>query len=188
MISCLPSPPAAPKTASPARSTEAGWFALHVGWYAPEKQVTITAPGYLGLTTNLGPRASSQRRLRRDFRLQSEMNSVDTGDAAAPPVVVSTVPESGAANVDPAFKEIRATFSEPMQDGSWSWTKWNEDNFPQLTGQPAFLEDGRTCVLPVRLQPGKVYALWLNSEQHQNFKNRTGLSAVPYLLIFETRK
>jgi RNA polymerase sigma-70 factor (ECF subfamily) len=75
-----------------------------------------------------------------------------------------------------------------MQDGGWSWTKWGEDNFPELTGQPKYLADGRTCVLPVRLQRGKVYALWLNSEQHWNFKSRAGQSALPYLLIFETRK
>ena len=99
-----------------------------------------------------------------------------------------TVPESGAADVDPALAEIRITFSEPMQDGSWSWTKWGEDNFPEITGQAKYLDDQRTCVLPVRLQPGRVYAIWLNSEYHQDFKNRRGQSAVPYLLIFETRK
>jgi hypothetical protein len=43
-------------------------------------------------------------------------------------------------------------------------------------------------VLPVRLRPGQVYAIWLNSDYHQDFKDRGGKSAVPYLLIFETRK
>jgi len=105
-----------------------------------------------------------------------------------PPVVVQTVPESGAAEVDPALAEIRVTFSKPMRDGDWAWCKWGEENFPELTGESKYLDDQRTCVLPVRLQPGKVYALWLNSEYHQNFKDREGQSAVPYLLIFQTRK
>jgi len=36
--------------------------------------------------------------------------------------------------------------------------------------------------------PGKVYALWLNSENAQNFKNHEHVPALPYLLIFETSK
>jgi hypothetical protein len=43
-------------------------------------------------------------------------------------------------------------------------------------------------VLPVILQPGKVYALWINSEQFRNFVDVNGSPALPYLLIFETRK
>jgi len=116
------------------------------------------------------------------------MNSLDAGGPSVPPVIVHTMPESGAAGVDPALSEIRITFSEPMRGGGWSWAKWDDGSFPIMTGQARFLEDERTCVLPVRLQPGKVYALWLNSEHHQNFKNRSGQSAIPYLLIFETRK
>jgi hypothetical protein len=75
-----------------------------------------------------------------------------------------------------------------MRDGSWPWTKGRDNSFPELTGQPKFLADGRTCVLPVRLQAGRVYAIWLNSEHHQELKDQEGRSAVPYLLIFETRK
>jgi RNA polymerase sigma-70 factor (ECF subfamily) len=43
-------------------------------------------------------------------------------------------------------------------------------------------------VLPVRLEPGKVYAIWLNSGKFTNFKDADGQSAVPYLLVFKTRK
>ena len=104
-----------------------------------------------------------------------------------PPVVVRTVPESGSAGVDPSLTELQVTFSTPMMNRSWSWTIWGEDTFPEKTGEPRYLADGRTCVLPVRLKPGRVYATWLNSEFHQDFRDRTGHPAVPYLLIFETR-
>jgi predicted Ser/Thr protein kinase len=106
----------------------------------------------------------------------------------APPVVIRTIPESGVANVDPALSEIRVTFSKPMQDLSWSWSAWGEENFPETIGQPSYSPDGRTGVLPVKLEPGTVYALWLNSEHLHNFTDREGRPAVPYLLIFETRK
>ncbi len=107
---------------------------------------------------------------------------------AVPPVVVQTVPESGAADVDPNLVELRVTFSTPMLDGNWAWTIWGDEHFPEMTGQPHYLADGRTCVLPVRLKPGKLYATWLNSEYHQGFMDTDDQRAMPYLLIFQTRQ
>jgi RNA polymerase sigma-70 factor (ECF subfamily) len=107
---------------------------------------------------------------------------------SAPPVVVRTVPEAGAADVDPALTEIRVTFSKEMQDGSWSWSLLSKESFPRIDGKPRYLADRRTSVLPVRLEPGKTYAIWVNSREFGNFKDTGGRSAVPYLLVFSTRK
>jgi RNA polymerase sigma-70 factor (ECF subfamily) len=108
--------------------------------------------------------------------------------AMSPPVVVKTVPQAGARTVDPATTEIRVTFSKEMQDGSWSWSTWGEENYPKTTSKPRYMDDKRTCVLPVQLKPGRSYAIWLNSQNFGNFKDSEGKSAVPYLLVFETRK
>lgn len=105
---------------------------------------------------------------------------------SAPPVVVKTVPVAGATDVDPALTEIKVTFSKAMQDGSWSWSTWGEENLPEMVGQPKYLADGRTCVLTVKLQPDKFYATWLNSDRFKNFKDAGGRPAVPYLLTFRT--
>jgi RNA polymerase sigma-70 factor (ECF subfamily) len=105
---------------------------------------------------------------------------------SAPPVVVKTEPVAGATRVDPRTSEIVVQFSKAMQDGSWSWSTWGEENFPETTGQPRYLSDGRTCVLPVKLQPAKFYAIWLNSDKFGNFKDTGSRSAVPYLLTFNT--
>jgi hypothetical protein len=107
--------------------------------------------------------------------------------ATAPPVVVQAVPESGTDGVDPAMAEIKVTYSKDMMDHSWSWSTWGKDTFPHMTGKPHYLNDQRTCVLPVKLQPGKMYAIWLNSNNFGNFKDATGISAVPYLLVFKTK-
>jgi hypothetical protein len=104
----------------------------------------------------------------------------------APPVVVRTVPVAGSVDVDPALSEIRVTYSKAMHDGSWSWSTWGENNFPENTGTPRYLADGRTCVLPVKLQPDKFYAIWLNSDKFKNFKDAGQRPAVPYLLTFFT--
>ena len=105
-----------------------------------------------------------------------------------PPVVVKTVPESGDTAVDPSISEIRVTFSKEMMDESWSWSQISNDTFPQTTGKPHYLPDRKTCVLPVKLQRGRTYVSWLNSQKFGNFKDAQGHSAVPYLLIFETKR
>ena len=106
---------------------------------------------------------------------------------SAPPVVVKTVPEAGVSDVDPRTTEIRVTFSQPMQDGSWSWSTVSKQTFPQTTGKPRYLSDRRTGVLPVKLEPGRTYAIWLNSQRFRNFRGANGESAVPYLLVFKTK-
>ena len=106
---------------------------------------------------------------------------------STPPVVVRTEPRAGQTDVLPDTKEIRITFSRPMRDGSWSWVKLSDMSFPKTTGNPRFLDDNRTCVLPVSLEPGKTYAVWLNQPPYGNFRDQDGHKAVPYLLVFETR-
>ena len=116
------------------------------------------------------------------------LNEVDLTLAAQPPVVVETFPVSNARDVAPGETEIRVRFSKLMTDGSWSWTDAWENSAPELIGQPHYAADGRTCVVKAKLEPGRTYALWLNSEQFQNFTDQTGHPAVPYLLIFQTKQ
>jgi RNA polymerase sigma-70 factor (ECF subfamily) len=105
-----------------------------------------------------------------------------------PPVVVKTVPESGDTQVDAAsVKEIRVTFSKEMMDQSWSWSSVSNDTQVKGTGKPSYDKDKRTCVLPVKLEAGRTYAIWVNSARFANFKDSDGRSSVPYLLVFETK-
>ncbi len=103
-----------------------------------------------------------------------------------PPVVVKTAPEAGVKDVKPGETEIRVTFSKAMADGSWSWSTAWEDSMPEVLGKPSYEKDHRTCVLRVKLEPGKTYGFWLNSGRFKNFKDREGRPAVPYLLVFQT--
>jgi RNA polymerase sigma-70 factor (ECF subfamily) len=106
--------------------------------------------------------------------------------AALPPVVVKTIPQAGDTQVDPSITEIRGTFSKKMTTGkNYSWAG-AEDSW--VTGKPRWLADGKTCVLPVKLEPGKTYVVWLNSPSFRNFRDSRGQSAIPYLLVFETAK
>ena len=107
--------------------------------------------------------------------------------ANVPPVVVKTVPQAGTDDVPASTTEIRVTFSKKMQDKSWSWVTVTPESFPKLVGDPHYLPDGITCVLPVSLAPGRTYAIWINAVAAQNFQDTGGRKAVPYLLVFSTR-
>jgi RNA polymerase sigma-70 factor (ECF subfamily) len=186
----LPRPPQSSEKGDPpdARANANGQFNLYVGWYESYRQLAILATGYGRLTTNLGPRGLGNREVRRDFSLLPAMNSLNPSNTSVPPVVIRTLPESGVTGVDPELKELRVTFSKPMREHSGSISKWGEAEFPEVAGEVKFLPDRRTWVLPIRLQPGKVYAVWINPEQDGGFQDLSGQSAVTYLLIFETRK
>ena len=80
--------------------------------------------------------------------------------ASMPPVVVSTVPQSGDLAVDPTIKENRVTFSkEMMTNEMWSWVQVNEGTFPKVVAKSHYLQDKRTCVFPVKLALGKSYII-----------------------------
>src|SRR5215468_5648292 len=101
------------------------------------------------------------------------LRGADVTLESVPPVVVKTVPEAGAADVDPKLTEIKITFSKDMKDESWSWSTLSKESFPKITGKPKYA-DKRTCVLPVKLEPGKTYSIWVNSEKFTNFKDPDG--------------
>lgn len=120
--------------------------------------------------------------------VSSGMRADDLTLKTARPVVVKTTPESGTDEVNPNLAEIKVTFSKPMQDESWSWSSDLDETYPKATDKPKYLADKRTCVLPVKLEPGKVYALWLNSEKFHGFQDPDGNAAVPCLLVLKTKK
>lgn len=102
------------------------------------------------------------------------------------PKVVKLVPENGATEVDPKTKMIRVTFDMPMGEG-FSFTGGGP-NYPRSpAGQgPKWSADGKTCLLPVALQPGHEYVLGFNSVSHKNFQSKWGVPLVPVRYSFKT--
>lgn len=64
----------------------------------------------------------------------------------------------------------------------------SKESFPKVVGKPKYLADKRTSVLSVQLEPGKTYTIWLNSEKISNCRGAEDRSAVPFLLVFRTKK
>jgi hypothetical protein len=143
--------------------------------------VLLAAVVFLGVGFYRAQRANEAATAQMMQTLQTLLNG-------AAPTVVQTTPANGAVNVDPAaLTEIRVTYSRPMLDGSWSWVQMSEETYPETTGRAHYLADRKTCVLPVKLKPGKSYIISLNSENYTNFADANGRPAVPYLLQFSTR-
>lgn len=112
-------------------------------------------------------------------------------DPSLPPCVVASVPASRATDVDPALREIKVTFDRPMTTRQqWSWIIHTALGlYPGVRDvPPRWEDDGRTCVLSVRLRADTVYAVGCNSVRHTGFRSRDNKVAVPYVLAFKTRK
>lgn len=103
------------------------------------------------------------------------------------PVVVKTLPEAGSKDVTPGEVEIKVTFSKEMMNQSWSWSSAWENSAPESLGKPRYESDHKTCVIKVKLEPNKTYGYWINSQNFHGFKDQQGHSAVPYLLVFQTK-
>ena len=95
------------------------------------------------------------------------------------------MPKSGDRNVDPSLTEIRVTYDKQMMDESWSWC-YDPEGL-KTTGKPHYEADGKTCVLPVKLEPGKTYTISLNTNEYRNFRDTAGQSAIPYRVAVQQR-
>jgi hypothetical protein len=103
------------------------------------------------------------------------------------PVVVKTVPEAGSKEVSPGEFEVRITFSKEMADQSWSWSTAWENSGPESVEKPHYDADHKTCVMKVKLEPGKTYGWWINSQNFHGFRDTQNHPAIPYLLTFRTK-
>ena len=102
------------------------------------------------------------------------------------PYVTSTEPQAYANDVTPSLDKITVTFDQAMKDNSWSWTGGGE-TYPKTTGQPSYDPNRTTCSLPVKLEPGKVYWVGINSPIYWNFKSAEhGAPAKRYVILFAT--
>ncbi len=114
--------------------------------------------------------------------------SADVESRVRVPRIVKLEPANGTIDVDPATSELRVTFDLPMGDGM-SWTGGGPD-FPKTTSgsRARWLSDGKTCLMPVSLEPGHAYRLGLNSRDFKNFASASGVPLEPVLYEFKTRQ
>ncbi len=98
------------------------------------------------------------------------------------PRVVALSPKNGATGVDPNLKEIKVTFDRPMNTSGWSFCQKSDVDFPETLSKPSYDESRTVITLPVRLEPGKTYNIYLNSPPYIGFRSAEGgvLESVHY--------
>jgi hypothetical protein len=102
------------------------------------------------------------------------------------PFVVKTEPPAESRDVAPGVIEIKVTFSENMRPEGFSFVTSMAGLHPHFVGEPTLDADQHTFVIKAKVEPGKVYAVWLNTPSYQGFHSAGGDPAVPYLLVFKT--
>jgi Bacterial Ig-like domain len=112
--------------------------------------------------------------------------SAEAGGASTTPKIVSTSPADGAADVDPGLTEVTVTFDQDM-GGGMSWTGGGPEHPNSPDGARAHWQDKRTCVLPVKLEPGHHYRVGINSPSYRNFRSAAGEPAQPSSINFSTK-
>lgn len=125
----------------------------------------------------------SDRQFVERAKARAQQAEAPRGDA---PQIVATSPAVGATDVDPATTEITVTFDRDMSDG-FSWTGGGPNYPPAAEGKKVVWRDRRTCVLPVKLEPGRYYRVGVNSTSYRNFRSADGVPARPSAIYFTTR-
>jgi uncharacterized iron-regulated membrane protein len=105
--------------------------------------------------------------------------------AGAAPKLISSKPADGATDVDPGLTEITVTFDQEMGE-DFSWTG-GADSPRSPAGESAQWRGKRTCVLPVKLEPGHHYRVGINSPSHRNFRSAAGDPVEPTSISFTTK-
>lgn len=106
---------------------------------------------------------------------------------AEPCQVMATFPAQGSTVDALQVTTIRVAFSAPVKTTGYSFvTDPTRGAFPTVVGKAVF-ESDTSCVLPVRLKPGTVYAVGINWGKFRNFQGSAdGQPCQPYMLIFRT--
>jgi len=105
---------------------------------------------------------------------------------SAGPKILFTKPADGATEVDPSLAEITVTFDQDMGAG-FSWTGGGPEYPQRPAGAQAQWRGKRTCVLPVKLEPGHHYRVGINSPSYRNFCSAGGAPVEPSSINFTTK-
>jgi hypothetical protein len=124
----------------------------------------------------------------------AESDSGDTKEALSRPAksrsawpnIIRTYPAAFANDVPASLRKITVTFDRRMKDRTWSWTGGGE-TFPEIAGDIHYDTGKKTCTLPCKLEPGKVYWIGINSPSHKNFKSAGNVPAKRYVILFATK-
>lgn len=104
---------------------------------------------------------------------------------AAPPRLLSAVPDLGDDGVDPTITVLRLEFDQDMNTGGGMSLCGGGPKFPKITGKATW-ESSRVILVPVALEPSHAYELSVNCPGARNFQSAGGETAEISPLAFRT--
>lgn len=120
------------------------------------------------------------------FERQPVRVAAGAAGALTTPKIIATSPADGATDVDAGLTEITVTFDQDM-GGGFSWTGGGPQFPPSPEGARARWQDKRTCLLPVKLEPGHHYRVGINAPSFHNFRSAAGEPVEPSSISFTTK-
>jgi hypothetical protein len=102
-----------------------------------------------------------------------------------PPKLASSYPAEGA-SVPAGVLVIRLTFDQRMASDGWDVAGGPEGTAPPCVERPRLLGDGKSFVLLCTVLPKTHYAIALNSQGGEGFRNEGDYKAVQTTLAFTT--
>lgn len=163
----------------------------HVYW------IEFNSPPYIGFHSQTGEPAVHQAlvfatrsadgkptAIPGDLLEQAKALNEEIGKPA--PVIVKTEPENLANSVPSSRNSISVTFDRTMANGAWSWVQRYRDKYPTTAGSVSYDSSLRTCSMPVKLEPGKVYWVEFNTPPYLGFRSKGGTPARAHALVFAT--
>lgn len=139
-------------------------------------------------------RTAALKSARKLEDIHSGKTDVRTQKQKQVPFVVDTVPGLYLEDADPNIRKIMVIFSEPMKKTDWFYSSFPPVLLPGPVGLPSFDRSGYEWTLPVKLRPGKIYAIAVNcnddTEKNKDvqagFRNITGHRCEKFVLVFAT--
>jgi tetratricopeptide (TPR) repeat protein len=132
-------------------------------------------------------------KMTQDIRGGTAIRKADKNPSDTP-AIISTNPEIYINDVNSRLDRITIKFSRPVQPSSWFYSSLSPGILPQVTGEPALDSSSTEWILPVRLEPGKVYAIAFNCGDtikdienfSAGFRGMSSKMCKPFVLVFAT--
>ncbi|MFN7966480.1 MAG: DUF4932 domain-containing protein [Acidobacteriota bacterium] len=98
------------------------------------------------------------------------------------PQITRLVPANGDMSVDATVDALEIQFDRPMQPGISIF-----GDVPEVVGKPAWNAEFTVLRVPVKMSPGRVYVMQLNSDGDGDFVSKEGQALVPREWRFQVR-
>lgn len=130
------------------------------------------------------PLMSRSRRSRRlrGWLLTSFVLAAHGTAIAAPPRITSLVPPAGERAADTTLSRIELQFDQRMAPS----VTIHSDDMPEITGTPSWDSSRTRLRIPVRLQSGHWYQMFVNTPDDGGFQNLAGEPLAPMRWEFRT--